>query len=184
MKYHIAAIESEALQDFNNGDEAAINHLFKRYWRELVYFSNDIIKNKEDAEDIVVEAFIKLLNKKKDFDNYSDIQGFLFTASRNACLDLLKHKKVISKAEKEMLYLLENDENFGERKMMKTNLVSLAALVETLPEKRKEIFKLLLEGMSVVDVAHKLKITVDTVRVQKSRAINQLSYTLAKSGTI
>lgn len=174
MTYQLAEIELQALTDFNNGDEAAINHLYKRFYRRLIYFARQIINDRMAAEDIAVDVFIKLLNKKGKFNKYSEIQGFLFTAARNECLSFLKHKKVISKSEREMLYLLENDENFGESKMMKTELVSLASLVETLPEKRKEIFKLLLDGMSVADIAGRLKISVSTVSVQKSRAINYL----------
>lgn len=168
---------------FRRGDDEAINNVYKMYYRPLCYFARGLINNKEEAEDIAVETFIKLLRKQKDFDKLSDIQGFLYTASRNACLDFLKHMKRKTASHKEIIYLVEKDEDYIQSRIYKTELLKLILEeVEHLPAVRKKIFKLIfVEGLSNAEIAEKLNITVDTVRVQKSKALHALRNVLLKN---
>lgn len=168
---------------FRRGDEAAINHIYKMHYRPLCYFARGLINNKEEAEDIVVETFIKLLRKRKDFDKQSDIQGFLYTATRHACLDFLKHVHRKTASLKEIIYLMEKDEDYIQSRIFKAELLKMILKeVEHQPPIRKKIFKLIfVEGLNNADIARKLDITVDTVRVQKSRALQALRSVLLKN---
>lgn len=168
--------DHELLVAFKNGDHAAIEHVYIFHYRALCYFARGFVNNKEEAEDIVVETFIKLMRKQKDFDTLSDIQGFLYTATKNHCLDYLKHVKRKTASHKEIIYLLEKDENFIQAKIIKTELLKMImAEAERLPPVRKKIFKLIFEeGLNTGEIAKQLNISVDTVRVQKAKAIASL----------
>jgi RNA polymerase sigma factor (sigma-70 family) len=57
--------------------------------------------------------------------------------------------------------------------------------VEQLPQIRKKIFKLIfVEGLTTGEIAEQLGITVDTVRVQKARALNSIRTTILKNGLL
>ena len=57
--------------------------------------------------------------------------------------------------------------------------------VENLPPIRRKIFKMIyLEDLSIFEIATKLNITVDTVRVQKARALHGLRTAILKKGIL
>jgi len=171
---------------FKKGDQEAINSIYRNNFRQLCYFARGLINNKEEAEDIVVETFIKLLRKRNDFDTLTNIQGFLYTATRNACLDFLKHVQRKTASHKEIIYLMEKDEDFIQSKIVKAELLKLILdEVEHLPVIRKKIFKLIfVEELSTAEIAEKLNITVDTVRVQKARALHSIRTAVLKKGLL
>ena len=168
--------EDEFMVAFKKGDKAAIEHIYKSYHRPLCYFARGLINNKEEAEDIVVETFIKLLRKREDFDRLIMIKGFLFTATRHACYDFLRHVNRKTEKHKEIIYLMQNDADYIESRIIKAELLKVIVdEVEKLPPIRRDIFKMIfIEELSTAEIAERLNITVDTVRVQKARAINSL----------
>jgi len=176
----------DLIAGFKNGDQEAFNCIYKTHFRPLCYFARGLIYNKEEAEDIVVETFIKLLRKRNDFDALHSIKGFLYTATRNACLDFLKHVKRKTASHKEIIYLVEKDEDFIQSKIIKAELLQLILNeVEQLPDIRKKIFKLIfIEGLSTAEIAETLDITVDTVRVQKARALHSIRTAILKKGLL
>jgi RNA polymerase sigma-70 factor (family 1) len=173
----------ELLAAFKNGDEQAINQIYKLYYRPLCYFARGFTNDKEEAEDIVVDTFIKILHKKNDFKSLSDLQGFLYTATRNACLNFIKHVQRKTASHKEIIYLLQNDTDAINTRIIKAEVLKMIMdELEHLPPARREICKLLfINGLSTLQVAEKLGITVDTVRVQKARAIHSLRSFLLKN---
>ncbi len=60
---------SEIINGFQNGEETAIRQLYSLHYRPLCYFAEKLVNDKEEAEDIAVDTFLKLLKKKNDFDN-------------------------------------------------------------------------------------------------------------------
>jgi RNA polymerase sigma-70 factor (ECF subfamily) len=168
--------DNELLVAFRNGEEDAINRIYRAYYRPLCYFARGFINNKEEAEDIVIDTFIKLLRKRNDFDELPKIKAFLYTATRNACLDFLKHIKRKTASHEEIIHLMQQDEDFIQSKIIKAEFLKLIIdEVERLPPIRKKIFKMIfIEELSTAEIAEKLGITVDTVRVQKARAIDSL----------
>lgn len=75
------------------GDQYAFAELMERY-REAIYFMTlKMINNKNDAEDLTIEAFAKAF---KNIDQYSPSFAFstwLFKIASNNCIDFLRRKK-------------------------------------------------------------------------------------------
>ncbi len=115
---NIVFTASELINGFRNGDEPAIRHLYDLHYRPLCYFAEKLVKDKTEAEDIAVDTFLKLLNKKNDFYNLPDIKAFLFTATRNACFDYMRKTKRHHKSNLELKCVSDHDEPFGEREML------------------------------------------------------------------
>jgi RNA polymerase sigma-70 factor (ECF subfamily) len=102
------------------------------------------------------------------------VKAFLYITVRNASLNFLRHLAVRESTQKELLYLgRDREEAFVLNSMIKTEVLKeIYGEIEKFPEKRRHIFKLAyLEGMKNEEIAHKLDISVSTVKTQKARAI-------------
>lgn len=136
--------DDDLITAFKNYDQEAINYIYKTHYQPLCYFVRGLIRNKAEAEDIVIEAFIKLLRKHKDFDSLPHLKGFLYTVTRNDSISFLRMVKKKTERDKELIYLMEKDEDFIQSRMVKAELLKkILDEVERLPAVRKNIFKLI-----------------------------------------
>lgn len=170
----------DLLEGFRNGNEKAIRKLYVLYYRPLCYFNQKLINYSQEAEDISTETFLKLLQKKEDFDSLSDIKGFLFTASKNACYDFLRKEKRHNKSHKEIGFLLPMEEHFGEQEMITAKVLqTIYAEMENLPNQCRQVFRsIFIEGKSTADIAAEMKISPQTVLNQKTKALQKIKLAL------
>jgi RNA polymerase sigma-70 factor (family 1) len=175
---------TDIISKFHEGDEAAVRHVYHLHYRPICYFAEQLVNDKAEAEDIAVNSFIKLLNKRADFDNLTDIKSFLYTAARNACFDLLRRNKVKDKLGRELAYLSAPDEQFGEHEMIIAKVLQVIyAEAEKLPGQCKQVFKLIfIEGKSTAVVASEMNLSPQTVLNQKNKALQALRLNLHKEG--
>ena len=176
--------EIEIIERLKKGDDRAMAPIFKLYNKSLYYFARQLVDNDGQAEDIVADAFVKLWQKNTDFDSLAAIRAFMYVTIRNSCCNYLKHIKRKTASHQEILQLSKEEEDYIESKMIKANLLELILQeVETLPPIRRKIFKMIfLDDLSIFEIATKLNITVDTVRVQKARALHSLRTIILKKG--
>jgi RNA polymerase sigma-70 factor (ECF subfamily) len=168
--------EYTLINSLHNGDERVLSVIFDQYHTGLLYFAMNYVANTHEAEDVVAETFITLWQKKKDFEKLAAIKSFLYTAVRNACLNKLKQRKRHSNSHKEIEYLSDKWEEVYPAQIIKAELMQQIWLdIEQLPPIRRKIFKMIyLDGLSIFEIATTLGISVDTVRVQKARALHTL----------
>jgi RNA polymerase sigma-70 factor (ECF subfamily) len=76
-------------------DEEPFKALFFENYKRLLSYASHIIKDVDDAEDLIQEAFISFWQKRDSFTDYSP-EGFLFIIVRNKCLNYLRQKSRIS----------------------------------------------------------------------------------------
>lgn len=170
------------LEDFKNGDETAIRKLYALYYRPLCYFNQKLVNSKHEAEDISTETFLKLLQKKLDFDSLSDIKSFLFTASKNACLDFLRKEKRHDKSHREISLSSPFEELFAEQEMISAKVLQIIyAEMENLPNQCQQVFKsIFIEGKSTADIAVEMGISPQTVLNQKTKGLQKIRLALSQ----
>jgi RNA polymerase sigma-70 factor (family 1) len=165
------------LTAFNQGNSSAFRLIFENYNRLLFTCSIQLVKDKEQAEDIVSEAFTKLWQRHEVFQTEEHIKAFLFVTTRNASLNYLRHIQRKTASQSELSYLQrDKDDQDVITDMIEGELLRrIYPLIETLPTKCKTIFKLIyFEDASTDEVAEKLHITPRNVLNQKRRAIQLL----------
>jgi RNA polymerase sigma-70 factor (family 1) len=170
-------LDKDWLMAFNQGNSSAFRVIFESYNRILFTSAVQLVKDKEQAEDIVSEAFTKLWQRHDTFHTEEHVKAFLFVATRNACLNYLRHIQRKTASQNELSYLQKDkDDQDIITDMIEGELLKrIYPLIETLPTKCKTIFKLIyFEDASTDEVAQKLKITPRNVLNQKSRAIQLL----------
>ena len=165
------------LTAFKQGNSSAFREIFENYNKILFTCAIQLVKDKEQAEDIVSEAFAKLWQRHDVFQTEEHIKAFLFVTTRNASLNYLRHiqRKTASQSELSYLQKDKDDQDIIMDMIEGELLRKIYPLIESLPHKCKTIFKLIyFEDASTDEVAEKLHITPRNVLNQKSRAIQLL----------
>lgn len=161
-----------------------IKYFFDLHHKSLCYFANRLVKDDLQSEDIVAECFFKLWERREDFGTEQNVKAFLYISCRNACLNYLQHLKVKTSVQKVYLEQLEKGEDTILYQIIKTEILEIVSKeVDELPEKMRDIFKLLyFNGKKTDEIAAELNLSVQTVRNQKTKAIALLKTSLLKKG--
>lgn len=168
---------------FRQGKEEGFNHFFNSHYLALTYFAQGFLKNREAAEDVAEDSFIKLWERKEVMESASAIRAYLYTTVRNACIDQLRREK------RKLVYLSEashteerEDPPVMNRIIEAETMNMIYTAMEALPAKCGEVFRLFyLEGKSLNEIAEELGIATTTVISQKKRALQLLRQSLPPS---
>jgi RNA polymerase sigma-70 factor (ECF subfamily) len=171
--------EIELNKRLRSGDEAAFEFLFKNYYSRLIRFTKLFIEDNIYAEDIVQGVFTSLWIKRADIDLEKSVSAYLMKITKNACLDYLKHRIIISKyandiikTETQQLYYFDF---FGDNSIpgVEDELInSIKKITELMPEKCRIVFCLRwLDGLKNREIAEKLNISVTMVEKQLAKGI-------------
>jgi RNA polymerase sigma-70 factor (ECF subfamily) len=169
-------LHSTVLNGFQQGKESSFRVVFNQYYRAVYYFTYKLTSSEAEAGDIALYVFQKLFERCKLFETETNIKAFLFISARNKSLDYLKAQKRQEDLQKEMAREMSNDTLLRyEYEIMDELVDKLKAAIENLPEKNREIFKLLYyEQMTPEEIAALLRISVQTVYTHRTRAIESL----------
>jgi RNA polymerase sigma-70 factor (ECF subfamily) len=173
-------LENDIIVSFRKGVPEALQSLLKLYYNPLCLFADRLLVDKAAAEDIVGEAFVKLWNKRTNFETLQNVKAFMYITVRNACLNHLKQAKRESLSKKQMAYLTGDKEEFILNEMIRAEVLKeIMNEVNNLPEQCGKVLRLgYLEGLKNQEIADLLKISVHTVKNQKARAIQLLKIRL------
>ena len=80
-------------EDIKCGNLSAFEALFRQYYPSMCVIAGKLVANREVAEDIVQDVFIRLWEKKAEYDKIPDFRTFLYVAVRNLCYNYLRDKK-------------------------------------------------------------------------------------------
>jgi RNA polymerase sigma-70 factor (ECF subfamily) len=164
------------------GDEEAMTAVFRQYYPRLLNFAQSLIHNEQESEDLAMKAMSTLwehaTNQSGAIDN---IQSWLFTIVRHGCYDYLKHEKIKSTKQKDIIG--EETENAIEAKLIQEDIIEkIYQEIMNLPDRCKEIAELTyINGLSTSEIAQQLNITESTVRSQKARAKELLKTALIRN---
>lgn len=182
LKTNQTNIETKSLvYQLNKGDKKAYEKLFLLYYDKLLHIAKGYIGTKEDAEGVVQNIFLKLWDKKTDFTSISNVNNYLFTMTKNACLDLIKHRKVKNSFTQEYVAINsdlqqqfiadEETSAFLEKELEQR----ITKAIELLPKKRKVVFlKSRFEGMKHAEIAESLGISQRTVENHISNSLQHM----------
>jgi len=160
------------------GKEKIFDYFFRQYYAMLCFFAESIIRNEEDAKDIVQDCFVKLWHDAAITEKAASVKSFLYTMVRNRCIDYIRKQKVRTKVAPHLQTKEEDFEYFDElafAEMMR----QLLDHIEELPSHMRTILrKYYLQGKKHKEIAKELSTTTNAVKLQKSRAIKLLKQKL------
>lgn len=135
----------------------------------LGYFGGD----KQLADEVCQEVFIKVWNYLDGFEGKSQIGTWIYRISVNTCLNTLRSSKKKHKHLELHEHIVADQED--EPSVEDTRLQSLYACIEELNPKDKSIILLVLEQEPYADIAEILGISENYLRVKIHRIKDKLS---------
>lgn len=172
--------DNDIIVSFRKGSPDALQSLLKLFYSPLCLFAERLLADSAAAEDIVGESFVKLWNKRTDFESLQNLKAFMYITVRNACLNQLKQAKRDSLSKKQLAYLTGEKEEFVLNEMIRAEVLKeIMQEINNLPEQCRKVLKMgYFEGMKNQEIAGLLNISVHTVKNQKARAIQLLKIRL------
>lgn len=161
-----------------NCDKAAFSELFKRYHSKLVSFATCFLPHFGEAEDMVSEVFIRLLQNHQQLKDIENFEGYLYYSVKNQCLNQLKKNKRTKN-----LFTPLDLQDYKTREytqpleqLLATELrEKIAACVDGLPQKRRLVYKMIKDdGLNVKEVAKLLDIADKTVKKHLELAVREV----------
>ncbi|HAZ02070.1 MAG: hypothetical protein A2W90_09195 [Bacteroidetes bacterium GWF2_42_66] len=178
--------KEEVLSELANDNKIALEKVFNQYYPRLYNFSKSFLKLEEGIDDILQEVFIKIWQNRKSIKNFETFNSYVFTITRNLLLNELRSRLNNQKIRDNILKASLAEEYLPFEELDYLELKSkIEAVIEELPSKQKEIFKLSrIEGLSHKEIAEKLNISTKTVEYHISQSISILKAKLESFGLI
>lgn len=145
------------------GNYDSYKALFQRCYGKLLSFVNSIIKDKQAAEDIVQDQFLKLWDNKQNIDDSLSIESYLYVMTKNATINYIKsHSKfVIMPNNTPVVVSCMDLDRSIDVSIIKGRLMEI---IDKMPEQRRKVFTMSkIDGMSNIEIAEKLGLSVKTV---------------------
>lgn len=160
-------------EDIQDGGAALYDRIFRTYFLALCYFARKLLNGRADPEDIVMNCFTKLWEKRVMARKPEAVRSFLYKVVRYACYDVLRKKELdtssITKSEES---LSNPDDDFIGALIEAEVLRHIFAKAKDLPQQIKKVFQLyFVEGKNEWEISEELKTSYHTVRNQRQRAV-------------
>jgi RNA polymerase sigma factor (sigma-70 family) len=147
---------------------------------KLYRLSLRLLGRVEEAEDSVQDALIRLWTRRDDLQNYTSIEAFAMTITKNLCLDRIRSKAFRTEPldGRQVLTLKQDPEEIFEKNDF-TGFIR--RIIEDLPEQQKAIMHMRdIEGMEYDQIAEIMGLNINAVRVTLSRARKKVRDTILK----
>jgi RNA polymerase sigma-70 factor (ECF subfamily) len=168
-------------RSIEKNDQAAYAELLDRYKESVFYLLLKMVNNKDDAEDLTLEAFGKAFKNIEQYTPNFAFSTWLFRIATNNCIDFIRKKRMVT---------LSLDKTFtsgdGDEMTMDVRSDTLDpeehlirkqknVLMRSIVEKLKPRYRLLVEmryfqEMSYEEIAETLDLPLGTVKAQLFRA--------------
>ena len=163
-----AFIHQDLIAESIRGSNKARYQLYQLYSKAMFNVCYRMMNNREDAEDMLQEAFVLAFQKLETFRNESGFGTWLKTITVHTCINSLNKRKLEMRYFDEM-NRFEIAEEEPEEALYTTENIREA--MSQLPEGGRIVFSLyLLEGYDHGEIAQILNITESTSKTQYMRA--------------
>lgn len=176
----------EAVARMVRGDKSGLKEIYENYIGYIYRIVYEVLQNKENAEDVTSEFFIRLWDKAEQFKPGSGHKGYLATMARNMAIDFLrKHRR-------EELTVLMQDLGSGQEEESRSGSVyreeiestveqevigemTIQQAMETLKPSERQIVSLKVLGeLTFKEIAGIMKIPMGTVTWKYQNAMKKL----------
>jgi RNA polymerase sigma-70 factor, ECF subfamily len=169
------SIDVLIIKGLKQGDTDAFKQIYLTYSPRIFNFCRKLLPDVDDATDVVQKTFTTLWEQRSQIDESKDLLKYIYGIARfnaySAFREHLFHKLSFDRDFENNAHLQANttddDTIFNELQNV------LTSIIDKLPDKRKEIFKLnRFEGLTYVEIAQKLHISENTVDTQMRKSLD------------
>jgi RNA polymerase sigma-70 factor (ECF subfamily) len=169
-------ISDEALYErLLGGDLAAFDQLYERYERPLFGFIRKYLAETKDAEDVLHEAFLALLDERERPREARSLRAWLYQVARYRCLNQLRSGRREARALAAVRGEPRAPSAPPDLALLEAEAArALRRAVATLPQQLGEIYALRTGGLSYAELAEVLELPVGTVKSRMHQMVRVL----------
>lgn len=168
--------DSELVTLLKQRDHAAFTEIYTRYWTLLYIHSKKLLRDKDEAMDVVQDIFTALWNNSSDFELNGPLKPYLYTAVRNRVIKLINRGKLQVNFTTEMVQVMTElvpytDEQVSYKELeriLEKEISKLNPKMQAIFDKSKNL------GMSQKAIAEELNISEATVKTTLFRTMSIL----------
>lgn len=169
-----------AMNKIRQGDKQGLQEIYEAYISLIYAIVKDVLQNKESAEDVTSDFFIKLWDKADYYQGGRGHKAWMGAIARNMAIDYLR--KYRKEEASELLNDIEPEEwsgqSPGHESPVEKEVIADVSIKETLArlgEKERQIMNMKILGeMTFQEIAQALKLPMGTVTWRYQSAIKKL----------
>jgi RNA polymerase sigma-70 factor, ECF subfamily len=166
------------IADIQNGDILAFETLVRRYQVPLYRFAWRILRNEQDAQDVVQEALFNIYRHIDRIDCKKRISTYIFAVTKNAAYSLYRSKQ--SDVPLDEAVDIEADETVFEHLIRSDDAAAVRKAISALEEKYRRVVRLYyFDELAYEQISKRCKIPLNTVRTLLRRAKEKLRLELS-----
>lgn len=174
--------EQEIIGAIREGNERIFEETFRKYYQSLCNYANSILKEMDEAEEVVQNLFMSIWEKRNDLEINISLKSYLYRAVHNHCLNRIKHLKVREEYQQYATNFYDASYESVSQTVMKNELeTKIEEAIRKLPEQCRLIFRMSrFEELKYHEIAEQLEISPKTVENQIGKALKILRVELAE----
>lgn len=163
-------------QQVRAGDKKAYEEIFMTYYRSLCNYSCSMVREMDEAEEVVQNVFYNLWNKRESLSVESSLKSYLYRAVHNDCLNRIKHRKVRAQYAADLKGSPQSFQSDGAQLLEAKELgLKIQNALAKLPEQCGVVFRMnRFEHLKYAEIASQLGISVKTVENHMGKALKIL----------
>jgi len=175
--------ENTLLNQIREGDREGFRLLFDLYYKRLYLYSSHYLEDPNTAEDLVQEVFLYIWKNRSRIRISSSLSGYLFASIHHRCIEYLRKARLMESYRKDLEMKLKEaqimlchatDFSFDELDLAEVQSL-IDRVITGLPTRTQEVFLLSRqEGLSHVEIADKLGVSVKAVEYHITNALKSL----------
>lgn len=168
-------------------NEIDFNAFYDKFYLRFVKYASWYLNDRAAAEDITQTTLMEYWINRRNFDDKTDILGYLLTIVKNKCLNYLKHLQVADEYQRSQTAMydweinarIQTLENSSYNEIFSQEIMAIVRkTLEDLPDQTQKIFKLSrFQDKSRKEIAKELGVSQQTVDYHINKA---LAYLLEK----
>jgi RNA polymerase sigma-70 factor (ECF subfamily) len=164
------------LDRIRRGDAGGAEELFERYASSLLKFADRMLGNRESAEEVTQEVFVKVISRAHQYDGRAAVASWLFAIAANACRDKRRRDRRAAVVPLEAVGELPARGEGAEARMAgRERRAAVRRALEGLSEEQREALVLArYHGLPYSEIARVLGISVGAVKTRIFRAVETL----------
>ena len=163
------------MESLINGEEKAYKFLLNKFHRKLNAYALTLVNDHSMAQDIVQNVFLKTWKTRNKLNPEFSIQSFLYKSVYNEFINTYQQNKAMMLLQQKYVESLQQVVETTDDSSIERMLAIINKEIQNLPPKCQQVFILSKkEGLTNIEIAEHLDVSIKTVEAQISKAFKIL----------
>lgn len=159
------------LTALNKKRESAWSLLYDEFYSPLCAYAAKLTQHDAGVEDLVQECIIGLWKSTMEFRDIDTLAMWLYKSVYNRSLNLIRDRKISQRVlDNYRVELACSEEEAIDLAIEEAAIAKVRKVLSMLSPQQEQIIRMSLEGLKVVEIAERLGVSDNAVKVQKKRA--------------